>query len=86
MEAIQILVVDLRALVGRGVSMLLNSYPDFQVIGYMQSGQEALSQVELQPVDVLRHASPYARIVVLTNEWEDATIMKHCMQGPSVTC
>ncbi len=93
MPAIRILVVDSRALIGRGVSVLLNSYPDFEVIAHAQSGVEALKEAQAQSVDVvivdvdlpgpeggteivaaLRRACPYARIVVLTNLEDAATV------------
>ena len=100
MEAIRILVVDYRALIGRGVSVLLNSYPDFDVIGEAQSGHEALKRIEFQAADVvlmdvdlpgpldgsetiaaLRRASPYVRIVVLTNLQDAATIHEALRAG-----
>jgi DNA-binding NarL/FixJ family response regulator len=100
MQTIQILVIDHRPLIGRGVSLLLNTYPGFQVIGQAQSTPEALKQMEFQAVDVvlidvdmpgshggieaiaaLRQASPYTRIIVLTNLLEAATIHQALRAG-----
>lgn len=53
MQSIRVLVVDHRALISKGVTVLLNGLPGFRVIGQAQSGQEALRLVGLEGVDVM---------------------------------
>ncbi len=53
MQPIRILVVDSRPLIAKGVSVLLNSIPDFDVIGQARSVQEALQQPATPTADVI---------------------------------
>lgn len=51
-QAINILLVDNHALVRSGISLLLNTYPEFVVVGQAGSGSEALAFPKLEEVDV----------------------------------
>lgn len=52
-QAIKILLVDKHALVRNGISLLLNSYPDFHVVGQAGSAEEALTLAEAELPDVV---------------------------------
>ncbi len=52
-QAIKVLLVDKHALVRNGVSLLLNSYPDFRVTGQAGDAAEALAVAETEPPDVV---------------------------------
>jgi two-component system, NarL family, response regulator LiaR len=52
-QAIQVLLVDKHALVRSGITMLLNSLPDFQVVGEAGDAEEALLLAQAQPPDVV---------------------------------
>ena len=53
LDPIKILIVDYHALVCSGISALLNSYPDFQVVGQALSAEEAFRILEYQDPDVV---------------------------------
>ena len=52
-QAINVLLVDKHALVRSGVSMLLNSYPDFRVVGQARDAEEAVLLAQAKPPDVV---------------------------------
>lgn len=52
-QAIKVLLVDKHALVRSGISLLLNSFPDFQVVGQARDAEEALMLAQVQPPDVV---------------------------------
>lgn len=53
LQATTLLLVDRHALVRSGISLLLNSYPDFRVIGQAGSGEEAVRLAQVRPPDVV---------------------------------
>lgn len=53
MPGIRVLVIDQRALISKGITVLLSSFPDFEVIGAAQSSREALELASTQAVDVM---------------------------------
>lgn len=53
MQAIKILVVDYRLIVGSGISTILGGYSDFHVVGQAGSGEEALRLCELYSPDIV---------------------------------
>jgi DNA-binding NarL/FixJ family response regulator len=53
MPAIRILILDYRALISRGISTLLQGFPDLDVIGQAQSTPEALKLLEIETADVV---------------------------------
>ncbi len=52
-QAIKVLLVDKHALVRNGISLLLNSYPDFRVTGQAGDAGEALALAQAEPPDVV---------------------------------
>lgn len=53
LRVIKILVVDRHAVVGRGVSTILDAYTDFTVVGQAESGEEALHLMEKCNPDII---------------------------------
>ncbi len=53
LDPLSILVVDYRALICSGISALLNSYPDFQVVGQALSAEGAFKVLEYQDPHVI---------------------------------
>ncbi|HEX9077244.1 MAG TPA: response regulator transcription factor [Anaerolineae bacterium] len=53
MGKIRVLLVDDHALLREGLRALLDRYPDLQVIGEAQNGEEAIAQVQVQQPDVV---------------------------------
>ncbi len=100
MQALTILLVDHHALIGSGLSLLLGTYPDFEVVGQARGREEALKLLQYQGTDVviidvempgptsgpeiiaaIRQASPYTKVVVLTNLVDAATIQAALRAG-----
>ncbi len=52
-QAIKILLVDKHALVRNGISLLLNGYPDFSVVGQAGSAEEALVLAQAERPDII---------------------------------
>lgn len=52
-QVIKILVVDHHAVVGRGVSAVLDAYSEFEVVGQAQSGEETLRLMEKCDPDIV---------------------------------
>jgi NarL family two-component system response regulator LiaR len=52
-QAIKILLVDKHALVRNGISLLLNAYPDYRVVGQASSAAEALALARAELPDVV---------------------------------
>jgi two-component system, NarL family, response regulator LiaR len=53
MELIKILVVERRSIVSAGISLILEGYPDFQVVGQVKNGEEVFQLVDHNPPDVV---------------------------------
>ena len=53
LPVIKILVVDHHAVVGRGVSAVLDAYSDFEVVGQAESGEQALRLMEECDPDII---------------------------------
>ena len=53
LRVIKILVVDHHAIVGRGVSSVLDAYSEFEVVGQVESGEEALRVIEKCDPDIV---------------------------------
>ncbi len=52
-QAIKVLLVDKQALVRNGISLLLNSYPDFRVVGQAGNAEEAITLAEAELPDLV---------------------------------
>jgi NarL family two-component system response regulator LiaR len=100
MQAITVLLVDHHALIGSGLTLLLGTYPEFEVIGQARGRDDALKLLQYQGTDVvvidvdmpgptsgtetiaaMRQASPYTKIVVLTNLVDRGTIQASLRAG-----
>ncbi len=53
MELIKILVVDRRAIVNTGISLILERVPDFQVMGQAKNSEEVFQLLDHDPPDVV---------------------------------
>ncbi|MDO5690544.1 MAG: response regulator transcription factor [Tissierellia bacterium] len=53
MEKIKILIVDDEKLIREGLRIVLSAYPDLEVVGTAENGQEAFNLVETESVDVV---------------------------------
>lgn len=82
LRVIKILVVDRHAVVGRGVSTILDAYSDFEVVGQAESGEEALQLMEkCDPnivaidIDLTGRLSGLEAIRVLRRKYTDTKIV-----------
>ncbi len=53
MSKIRVLLVDDHALLREGLRALLERYPDFEVVGEAENGEEAIAQVKAQQPDIV---------------------------------